>query len=70
MTYRFTNVPEALWMRLQGASSKGKFFARNIKGRFHYARWTGATWRGQGALKNDSAKRKLARLRAKVRGRS
>ena len=37
-TYQYFDVPEAVVQQLQNASSKGLFFAENIKGIYRYAR--------------------------------
>ncbi|HUI07428.1 MAG TPA: KTSC domain-containing protein [Verrucomicrobiae bacterium] len=36
--YQYYNVPESIYQELLGASSKGRFFASQIKDRFPYAR--------------------------------
>ena len=37
-TYNYYDVPETTFEEMKNASSKGKFLAQNIKGRFRYAR--------------------------------
>ena len=36
--YNYFDVPEIVFERMKAASSKGRFLAQNIKGKFRYAR--------------------------------
>lgn len=67
MVYRYLGVPSNTWRGLESASSVGSYFAKHIRERFAYAKWTGATWRGQTALQNDSARRANARKLATLK---
>jgi KTSC domain-containing protein len=33
-SYRYTNVPQSVWMGLQNSASLGEYFARQIKNRY------------------------------------
>ena len=38
VVYRYFDVPESTFVAMQAASSKGKFVAEQIKGKYRYAR--------------------------------
>ncbi len=40
--YTYPGVPTATWQAFEAATSKGQFFAKNIKGRYVGTRATGA----------------------------
>lgn len=62
--YRYFDVPRGIYRRFLRVSSKGRFLDRNIKGTYSYSKWTGGTWRGEGALTQDQKRR--ARTRFKI----
>jgi hypothetical protein len=37
-TYEFFDVPESAYQELMAAGSHGEYFARNIRGRYRYAK--------------------------------
>ncbi len=41
-TYRYLQVPQAVYDSLMQAASKGQFFAQNIKGKFQFVKADGA----------------------------
>ncbi len=37
-TYKYRNVPQAVWLGMQNSSSVGEYHGRQIKGRYAYER--------------------------------
>jgi hypothetical protein len=58
--YRYDGVPEAKFRKLVTARSKGKYLGKHIKGKFHYAKWSGRGWIKETRLQVAAARKRNA----------
>lgn len=56
--YRYKDVQESVYRRLENAPSKGVFVWTNIRDKYKYSKWTGFGWRKENALKRMSEQKR------------